>query len=161
MTGSRRFQRRTGHLRVFVHAQESATLEVVGVGIALKDGANRAIDWLADQVLIEPGSDPLFSAVEQGLELAARLGARTVAVFVDDADVVRRLNRDGDVPRESVRAFMRVRALMNQVRKVSVRYVTPEQNREARRLAEAAAANEVVGELPQSETLSLFPAVDQ
>jgi len=86
---------------------------------------------------------------------------RHATVFADDAAVVRRVNREENVPRECIPAFIRVRALMNQLGKASVRYVAPSQNREAGRLADAVARNEAVTELPMVETLSLFPALTE
>jgi ribonuclease HI len=161
MVGSDRLQRRRGHVRIFVHGHPGPVPTSIGVGVAVKDRSSRALDWFADCVAADSGALPAMVAVEHGLQVAAEMGARTVTVLVDDENAVRIVNREAEVPRDSVPCFIRVRALMNQLRKASVRMIPSEQNREARRLAEAAAANEPVSDVPASANLSLFPAMSE
>ncbi len=160
MVSGGRSRKRGGYLRFFVHARECAVRDKIGIGIAVKNRAGRIVDWHAEHRGIQQGASPHLSAVEQALKLAIRFAARNVIVLIDDAAAVHQANRESDVPAGSVPTYMRLRALINQLPKATVRYVSPEQNLEARHLAEVAAANEQAGALTSCNTSSLFPVND-
>lgn len=160
MADGDRSRKRKGYVRLFVHAQECAVEDMIGIGIAVKNHSGRIIDWHAERRSIEPGVSPQLSAIEQALKVALKRRAKNVTVLIDDAMAVRQANRESDVPAESVTTYMRLRALLNQLPKAAIRYVCPEQNLEAQHLAKAAAVNERVGILTRNKMPSLFSIKD-
>jgi len=122
-------------LTIFTDGAARGNPGPAGIGIHIKQ-ENKVIAEIADYIGETTNNIAEYSAFIRGLEEAVKLKAKEIAVFCDSELLVKQIKGEYRVKNQGlIPLFIRARALLDNFKKIDLKHIPREQNKEADRLA--------------------------
>jgi len=122
-------------LSIFTDGAARGNPGPAGIGILIKQ-ENKILAEIADYIGETTNNIAEYSAFIRGLEEAVKLKAKEIAVFCDSELLVKQIKGEYRVKNNGlIPLFIRARALMDNFKKIDLKHIPREQNKEADRLA--------------------------
>lgn len=128
-----------GRLRMFTDGASRGNPGQAGIGVFIEDGAGRNIKKIARYLGLATNNQAEYTALTDGLRAAAELGAEELEILADSELMVKQMNGLYKVKNPDLQSkHAEAKSLLKPFKRVVIKYIPREKNKEADALANKA-----------------------